>query len=110
MIAQPSLFRRRDQDAAARLTIAFLAVLQDGAWHQGRALARTLQTNERVLRQIASDSGGSVISGQRGYRLTQHATNAEIDHAESWLKHQGMAMIKRAFSIRRSRNQSGAAA
>ena len=110
MTDQPNLFRQRDQEAAQRLTAAFLDALADGGWHKGRELSQRLRTNERVLRRMASASGGSVISGQSGYRLTRAATNAEIDHAEDWLKHQGMSMIKRAFAIRRSRNKSGAAA
>jgi hypothetical protein len=110
MMEQPGLFQQRDQETARRLTTAFMEALSDQVWHKGRELSARLQTNERVLRQIASDSGGSVISGQQGYRLTRYASNDEIDQAERWLKHQGMAMIKRAILIRRSRNRSGAAA
>ncbi|MEY4387200.1 MAG: hypothetical protein RLY20_2483 [Verrucomicrobiota bacterium] len=99
-----------DQDAATRLTGAFLAQLEDGGWHKGRELAARLRTNERVLRQIASDSSGAVLSGQRGYRLTKSATIEEIDHAERWLLSQARHMTDRARQIRIARNRSGVAA
>lgn len=109
-VEQPNLFHSRDLETASRLTDAFLAVLRDGLWHKGRDLAQALQTNERVLRQIASSSGGSVLSGQSGYRLTRAASNEEIDRCESWLRSQARKMIGRSIQIRKARNSGGVAA
>lgn len=106
---QPSLFRR-DVEQAQRLTTAFLSALADQAWHKGRDLAASLRTNERVLRQIASQSHGQVLSGQLGYRLTSAASNDEIDHAERWLLSQANKMKDRAREIRLARNRRGEAA
>lgn len=54
---------------------------------------------ERVLRAMAAASGGAVISGQQGYKLTRLATPEERRHAANWLRHQAAAMNKRAAEI-----------
>lgn len=105
---QTFAFRRAEKQATLRP--AFLKVLEDGAWHRGRDLCRELETDERTLRGVASESGGAIISGQRGYRLTAQATTAEIDHAENFYRSQARQMLRRAIQVRKARNNSGRAA
>jgi len=97
-------------DAAQKLTGAFLSALHDGGWHKGRELCAALQTDERTIRQAAADSGGAVISGQLGYRLTAYATTQEIDRAENFYRSQARHMLKRAIQVRKARNRGGVAA
>lgn len=97
--------RRGDTSAAQRLQSVFLVELRDGAWHSGKSLREALQTNERVVRQLADFSKGRVISSDRGYRLIECASNAEIDHAEARLLSQARKMQERAVEIRLARNR-----
>jgi hypothetical protein len=60
--------------------------------------------NKRKLRDLASQSNGQIISGQRGYRHIRHATIEEIEHAANWLQHQAKEMDQRAYEIRRQRH------
>lgn len=96
--------RRGDSSAAKLLQSVFMYALSDGAWHSGKSLTHELQTNERVIRQIADYSKGRVISSEKGYRLIECATVAEIDHAEARLLSQARKMTERAVEIRRARN------
>lgn len=102
---QPNLiFAVRDQNAAARLKSDFLERLSDGQWHLGKSLQRDLGTNERVLRAIADDTAGLVISGNRGYRLQSHATAEEYFRWENRMRSQARAMLRRIVQARKCRN------
>lgn len=105
---QPALLLVQAQ--ATILDVAFLDALSDGLWHRGKRLCEQLDTDERTLRAMASGSGGAVISGQRGYRLTAHATTLEIDHAENFYRSQARKMLRRALQVRKARNHGGRAA
>jgi hypothetical protein len=108
---QPGLFQARDQETAQQLTAAFLDALSDGQWHLRRDLCEAIPgLTERAARLIAEHSHGSVIGSSRGYKLTVHATVAELDHAERQLTSQGHKMIDRAREIRCARNKGGRAA
>lgn len=86
---------RLAQRASQRRADVFTA-LADGRWHT----ARELGINDRVLRLVAEQSAGEIISGQRGYKLTRHATLDEVTHAEHWLRSQATKMLRRALAIR----------
>ena len=58
------------------------------------------ESSRRWLRNLAANSDGQILSGQRGYRHIRHATPDEIDHAANWLEHQAQTMGHRARSIR----------
>ncbi len=112
---QPSLFSRRaDQDAAARYFKPVLAYLtQAKGWRLRREIcAEFPELTDRVVREIAANSQGQILSGQSGYILITYATKAEMDHAEGWLRSQAREMLKRVIAIRkaRNRNQGGVAA
>ncbi len=100
----------RVQQKAAEMMDRFLVQLQDGQWHKAKDLSWSLHTSDRVIRAMAEQSSGRVISGQEGYKLTRYATNDEIDHAEGWLISQANKMKARAVEIRRARNAGGRAA
>lgn len=73
-------------------------------WIKYKEIRQVLNISDRDVRYIAASSGGRIISGQKGYRLTQYATIDEITHAANWLKSAGMEMIKRAEEIRNQIN------
>jgi len=69
-------------------------------WIKYKEIRQVLNISDRDVRYIAASSGGRIISGQKGYRLTEYATIDEITHAANWLKSAGMELIKRAEEIR----------
>lgn len=96
---------------AAEMMDRFLHVLQDeGDWVKGATLAARLHTSDRVIRMCASHSKGRVLSGQKGYRLTQDATLDEITHAANWLRSQAREMLQRSMEIDRFKHRGGRAA
>lgn len=75
------------------------ALDEAGGWMKAREFPAPW--NERRLRAVANASGGRVISGQRGYKLTRLATIEEVQHAAAWLRHQAHEMQRRAMEIDR---------
>lgn len=69
-------------------------------WIKYKEIRQMINISDRDVRYIAASSGGRIISGQKGYRLTQYATIDEITHAANWLKSAGMELLKRAEEIR----------
>jgi hypothetical protein len=78
-----------------------IAALGRRRWLTAARLTEATGFNDRKLRALAADSGGRIISGQKGYCLTTEATNEEIHHAASWLESQARVMTQRAISIRK---------
>lgn len=74
-----------------------------GGWITARQLREPVRLgihmDERTLRELAHRSRGRVISGQMGYKATELATTAEVDHAVAWLRSQARAMNDRADQI-----------
>ena len=103
-------FTARQAQKAIALADRFLEELSDGRWHLASEIAQRLRTNDRVIRRCADLSGGRVISGDAGYKMTRFATGDEIDHAEARLLSQARKMTERATEIRRARNTGGRAA
>lgn len=68
-------------------------------WITARSLRELTGHDERTLRELANRSRGAVISGQNGYKATDLATQAEVDHAVAWLRSQARAMQDRADQI-----------
>src|SRR6476661_2632479 len=54
---------------------------------------------KRKLRAIASESKGSIISGQSGYLRNDEASLEERKHAAAWLRHQARELFRRADEI-----------
>jgi hypothetical protein len=77
-----------------------IANLRGRGWQTAKALGARKESDRRVLRAIAEQSEGEIISGQQGYKLTIEATLEEIS-ATAWLKSQGKKMIARWIAIQR---------
>ncbi len=88
-----------------------MEALADGGWHLRRDLCRAITgLTERSARLIAESSRGAVIGSAKGYKLTAHASQIELDHAERALRSQARKMLGRVIQIRKARNQGGVAA
>ena len=83
-----------------------LTELRAGDWLTARELTRRTGYSDRMLRSIANERDGRIISGQSGYKLTRQATLDEINHAADWLLSQARKMKERAFAIQRHKHQS----
>jgi hypothetical protein len=58
----------------------------------------------RLIRSIAEDSEGRIVTGQRGYALIEETTAEERYHAGQWLIAQGRKMTRRGIAtIRRAK-------
>lgn len=66
----------------------------------GMALPVT-ESAKRRIRKIASDSGGRIAGGQRGYKLVQEMTAEEFGHFDRWMSHQETEMQRRRLEASR---------
>ena len=88
--------------ASAEEVVALEATLQGRGWVFAKQLQAELGIPTRTLRAIANESDGSIISGQKGYRLLDATVPIEeADRAATWLESQSRRMLTRAQSIRR---------
>lgn len=53
------------------------------------------ETAKRRIRKIASESGGKIAGGQRGYKLVAEMTAEEFGHFDRWMAHQEAEMQRR---------------
>ncbi|MCW5558171.1 MAG: hypothetical protein KIT22_10120 [Verrucomicrobiae bacterium] len=53
------------------------------------------ESAKRRIRAIASDSGGRIGGGQRGYKLVVEMTAEEYGHYDRWMAHQEAEMQRR---------------
>lgn len=77
-----------------------IAALRGKGWQTSKALGARKEADKRILRAIAEESEGQIISGQKGYKLTLESTADEVGEA-GWLKSQGEKMIRRWVAIQR---------
>jgi hypothetical protein len=68
-------------------------------WVSADELADALGHNIRVIRFIANQSGGRIISGNYGYKATINASSDEIETCVNRLSHQAEEMHKRSIDI-----------
>jgi len=54
------------------------------------------ESNRRHVRACAEELGPGIISGQRGYKHIDSATEEEVRHFYNWMKSQGHKMTTRA--------------
>jgi len=94
----------------APLVAPLIAALTDKGWRTARDLCRELGTDDRSIREAASQSEGRVISGQKGYALIESVTVEEANRAAAWLQHQAETMLRRASDIRRAMHKRWEAA
>lgn len=96
---QPDLFTARPP-VTSREVEALIAYLFGRGWCRAKSMAD--RWSDRQLRELANQSKGRVISGQRGYCLIDEATTEEANHAANWLEAQSRAMHKRSVEIRQA--------
>ena len=77
------------------------ARLRDSGWVTARQLKCQLGLSDRDCRALAEASEGEIISGQKGYKLTEQSTPEETKYSSAWLISQGQKMIRRGIAIRR---------
>ncbi len=82
---------------------AFVEFLRGRGWMYRRDIHRERPGNERALRQLAEESSGRVLGGQRGYRLTAEATQDEVDEVVGFLTAQADKMAARSDAIQNFR-------
>jgi hypothetical protein len=63
----------------------------------------TGEAGKRIVRELASQSGGRIISGQRGYCYVQRASIEEVEHSSANLVSQAQVLIIRARDQRRAK-------
>ena len=68
-------------------------------WVSAIELAQEMGHNIRVIRFIANQSGGRIISGNLGYKTTVNASPEEIETCVNRLSHQAQEMFTRAIAI-----------
>lgn len=79
---------------------AMITTLRGKGWQTAKQLGAETESDKRILRAVAEDSDGQIISGQKGYMLTIEATPADLA-AASWLQSQGNKMLGRWIAIQR---------
>jgi hypothetical protein len=79
---------------------AMIESLRGRGWQTAKQLGATSESSKRVLRAIAEESAGEIVSGQKGYKLTRECTLEEVGQA-GWLKSQGQKMLDRWLAIQR---------
>jgi hypothetical protein len=97
---------RQDREPDSVLAVVHI-LLVSRDWMTAADILRSLgrpdtETDRRWVRKMAEDSGGDIISGQRGYRHTNTATIDEKCHAGNWLISQGNKMRERGLTILRA--------
>lgn len=93
------LFKKSKAPRVGEAEVSLMRTLLAG---QGWKPAKWFPWDERTVRAVAAASKGSIISGQKGYALTDQASIAEVQHAADWLRHQSKAMAQRALEIERA--------
>lgn len=101
MTAQLDLeFQQKAPEVTPSEVAELIARLRARDWQTARDLGADKESDKRRLRAIANASGGRIISGQKGYKLTLEATPDEIA-ATHWLKAQAAEMEHRWIEIQR---------
>jgi len=75
-------------------------ILQGRGWQTAAELLEAMgvpvcETAKRRIRAIASDSGGRIGGGQKGYKLVAEMTAEEFGHFDRWMAHQEAEMQRR---------------
>jgi hypothetical protein len=95
---QPSLIPLCDL-ATRTLSAQLVQALRFGGWRKREELARSLHVSVRAIRDAASHSGGEIISGQRGLKLTVCSTVDEVSDATGRFRSQIKEMTRRVVEI-----------
>lgn len=96
------IIRRRDSTPAnldQRLR-RLLSYLENRDWTNANKIKADLGFKDRVTRAVAEHSQGEILSGQKGYKLTNLCTIDELNYATGWLESQAKKMSLRSCQIR----------
>ncbi len=102
---QPDLFPRVDpDDTRISQLVGLLSRCEDwvtaGEIEQRlRSMTGMARFSDRLVRDLASASGGLVASGQQGYMLTKNLRRDEMEHCCNRLRSQAREMSRRADEI-----------
>ena len=99
-LSQSRLFQRQ-RISTADLSRQLVNALRLGTWQKREEVARRLGVSVRDIRDAASHSGGHVLSGQRGLKLTVTATMDELNDATGRLRSQVREMQRRLAETER---------
>ena len=105
---QPELIFTRVEEDDSRIE-ELVRLLTGRDWTKARQIleikfAQNGDTNwhDRLIRDLAAESGGRIAGGQRGYKLTSALTEEEMFHAVNWMRSQAEKMNTRATEIQRA--------
>lgn len=85
--------------APEELADELLTFLCDGQWWTRKELQGWF--TERELRLARGASKGRIISGQNGYKASQHATLDELNQAHNTLKSMARELLKQSIQLSR---------
>lgn len=100
---QLELFRPKTEDPNVAWFVELLFV--NASWMKaGEIIAKIppdYEFDDRTIRAWAEAAAPKIISGQRGYKHTDHATPDEIKMFLNTMHSQGVKMLKRAQKVRK---------
>lgn len=83
-----------------RLTEAVIEFLRGADdWVYAPAIREATGVQADVLRDIAGSCGGQILGCHLGYKLTDKATKAEVEHVVENLENRARALTTRAAAI-----------
>jgi hypothetical protein len=99
--AELELFRTTPDDPNVLWLVAELE--RERGWLSAADLQQRSgdRLSDRMVRVLAAGACPLVISGQKGYRATRHATADEICRFVRWMESQATEMTSRAERVRR---------
>jgi hypothetical protein len=96
MTQQPlPLSAKRQTRLALDLLPSVIGYLSDRWWVKGKQIEQRFAISDRVVREIASQSKGQIVSGQKGYALVWQVPSGDVHRSARWKISQGKEMIQR---------------
>ncbi len=91
-------FSHRPPQVSADQVEALCAYLAGRGWVTRKRIEAETEMSERLVRELAEQSDGRILSGQKGYRLLDRtATIDDVQHSANWLISQGRKMERRGL-------------
>ena len=95
----------RGKDPRVARMIAILRAV-DG-WCTAAHFKRTMDWSDRLCRELANQSRGWILSGNKGYLYTPHATVTDFTECNGRIYSQGKRMLQRAVEQQRVYHKQG---
>ena len=74
----------------------FERLLTGGEWLHADDITKAMGWNDKLIRDLASASGGRIASTQQGYKLTEQMTGSELRASINPMRSQADKMRRRA--------------